>query len=479
MLRLVVAACTGLAPDEAYYRVWSTALQGGFLDHPPGIALLIRAGTALCGPTVLGVRLAAPLLAGSGSLLLAGAARDLAGLDRAGQGWAVLLFNATLLVGVGAVTVTPDTPLVFCWGLTLWCLGRAFATGRSRWVAAAGLALGLAFDGKYTAILLLPAIMLVFVATASGRRLLRRPGTLVGILAGLAAVAPVLAWNAAHGWASFARQGGRAATVQWGRGPRYLAELFGGQLGLVTPGIALLAVVGLAALARAARRGDAGSALVFGSVAVPGLVFVAHAFGDRVQANWPSVLYPGLAIAAARGAERVRWRRVLIPASVLGYALGALLYAQATLRVVALSPRFDVTAARLDGWPALARAVASADGACALPVAVPDYGLAAELAWYAPGLAVDAIGPRWRFFRLPRAPSSGRRVLLLRRLDRDDHPEPAPGFRPLPGPDTLVVRSAGPRVAARYRLTTAIVVAPPPVGAALPSRNRVAHTPPG
>ena len=40
LLRLVVAAILPLAPDEAYYWAWSRDLQGGYLDHPPMVALL-------------------------------------------------------------------------------------------------------------------------------------------------------------------------------------------------------------------------------------------------------------------------------------------------------------------------------------------------------------------------------------------------------------------------------------------------------
>ena len=34
-----------LSPDEAYYWVWSHALAAGYLDHPPMVALWVRAGT--------------------------------------------------------------------------------------------------------------------------------------------------------------------------------------------------------------------------------------------------------------------------------------------------------------------------------------------------------------------------------------------------------------------------------------------------
>jgi hypothetical protein len=54
-LRLLVAALVPLAPDEAYYWVWSRALQPGYLDHPPMVALFIRAGTLLAGEGAFGI----------------------------------------------------------------------------------------------------------------------------------------------------------------------------------------------------------------------------------------------------------------------------------------------------------------------------------------------------------------------------------------------------------------------------------------
>ncbi len=60
LLRLVVAASVPLAPDEAYYWVWSRALAAGYPDHPPMVALWIRIGTTLAGDSALGVRLLGP-----------------------------------------------------------------------------------------------------------------------------------------------------------------------------------------------------------------------------------------------------------------------------------------------------------------------------------------------------------------------------------------------------------------------------------
>src|SRR5690348_10470338 len=63
VLRLIAAAVTPLSFDEAYYWTWSKHLAGGYYDHPPMVALVIRLGTMIAGDTELGVRLVSILLA--------------------------------------------------------------------------------------------------------------------------------------------------------------------------------------------------------------------------------------------------------------------------------------------------------------------------------------------------------------------------------------------------------------------------------
>src|SRR4249920_435739 len=62
-LRLVAAAYTPITFDEAYYWMWSKHLAGGYYDHPPGVAMVIRLGTMIAGDTELGVRLVSILSA--------------------------------------------------------------------------------------------------------------------------------------------------------------------------------------------------------------------------------------------------------------------------------------------------------------------------------------------------------------------------------------------------------------------------------
>ncbi len=55
--------------DEAYYWTWARHLEWGYPDHPPMIAYVIRATTALAGDTPLGIRMG-PALLGLGTALL-------------------------------------------------------------------------------------------------------------------------------------------------------------------------------------------------------------------------------------------------------------------------------------------------------------------------------------------------------------------------------------------------------------------------
>lgn len=414
-LRLVVAAAAPLAPDEAYYWVWSRALAPGYLDHPPMVALWIRAGTALAGDTAFGIRLFGPIATAIGSLLLADAGSRLFPGRNAGL-WAAILMNATLLVGAGAATMTPDAPLLFFWVAALWVMARIVSGGHGAWFLAVGLAAGLALDSKYTAVFLGAGIALWLLFTAPGRRWMRTPWPWAGLALAAAAFAPVLAWNAAHDWASFAKQGSRAGVFSIGRAAKYLPELIGGQFGLATPIIFLLCCAGVASML---RRRDPAARLIAALTLPATLVFMEHAFGDRVQANWPAILYPTATLAAGALAGQ-RWQRLRIPGASLGFAVSAIVYIQATLAPLTLSPHTDPTMRQLAGWPVLAMQVETAAADAAF-VASDDYGAAAQLARLLPAtLPVLGDDARWRFFDLPRPDVAGRQGLLLRSMRRGE-----------------------------------------------------------
>src|SRR5438034_2881019 len=105
-LRLGAAAWTPLTFDEAYYWMWSKHLAGGYYDHPPGVAAVIRLGTMVAGDTELGVRLVSILLALPMSWAVYRTAAILFGGVRVAA-TATRLLNVTLMAAVGTLTAPP------------------------------------------------------------------------------------------------------------------------------------------------------------------------------------------------------------------------------------------------------------------------------------------------------------------------------------------------------------------------------------
>ncbi|WP_424139051.1 glycosyltransferase family 39 protein [Roseomonas chloroacetimidivorans] len=443
-LRLGAAALLPLTPDEAYYWVWARDLQPGYLDHPPMVALWIAAGTALAGDDAFGIRLLGPVGLAIASVALARAGDALLP-DRLPGRWAALLLNAMPVTNAGAVLMTPDTPLFVFWCLGLWAVAELHASGRGRWWFAVGTFAGAALLSKYTAALFGAGLLIWLVAEPAARRWWRdwrlyTGGTLAALI-----FLPVVVWNAAHDWASFAKQGGRAGAGD-GLELRFLGELVAGQLALASPVLLVLCAVGVLLAGEAwARRRAPGAGLLAAITLPAALLFLWQATGSRVQGNWPAILYPATSIAAA-GFTAVRWRRI---GAAVGAVMTVAIILQAGLAPLPLPRSSDPTLARLAGWDSLAQDAEVArlrEGATF--IATEEYGLAAQLALrLPPEVPVVAIGDRWDLFTLPE-PAAGQRGLMLRSRRRGDGPSLWPDAEPV----GELVRSRDGVEAERYRL---------------------------
>ena len=204
-LRLVAAAFTPLTFDEAYYWTWSKHLAGGYYDHPPMVAVVIRLGTLIAGDTELGVRLVSILLALPMSFAVYRAAEILFGGRRVAA-TATILLNVTLMAAVGTMIVTPDAPLLVASSFVLFFLAKVLETGRGAWWLAVGVAVGAALLSKYTALFFGPAILIWLIAVPKLRRWLLSPWPYLGGIVAFAMFSPVILWNADHQWVSFIKQ---------------------------------------------------------------------------------------------------------------------------------------------------------------------------------------------------------------------------------------------------------------------------------
>jgi 4-amino-4-deoxy-L-arabinose transferase-like glycosyltransferase len=457
--RVFAAAAGALSPDEAYYWLWSRAPALGYFDHPPMIAWWIHASTALAGDTPLGVRLAPILAALAASAAVYATAREL-GQPQQLAARAALWFNATLLIGVGSFAATPDSPSVLFWATDMWLLARLRRTGQGALWLAVGAVAGLGCLSKYTNFFFGLGVLAWLLGDRSARRWLFSPWLWAGGAVALAVFGPNLLWNASHGWITFDKQFGRLSAGRLGLG--YLLEFVAGQFALLNPLLALLAGAG-ALFALDAWRTDRrtpksapDAALFLVLLSAPlALYMVVHAFHDRVQANWPGPLYPGLAILATLAADRPRaeWLRragaLVAPLGVVLSLAGLILIG---LPAPSFWPRTAPNVRLLAGWRYFAAEVEAARRAGGADwIATTNYGLAGELAFeLRGGPPVAAIAERARYAYAP-APSEleGSPALLVIESGKQDIERAKACFGSVePRPDIL--RRVGGRVAQAY-----------------------------
>lgn len=286
--RLWAAAVFPLQGTEAYYWLWSEHLSAGYYDHPPLVAWAIRLGTLLAGRSELGVRLPA-LLGITGATLAVHALASRLGGARAGAraGLAALAFPYLTFM---AVTVFPD-------GLMLGFGGLALVLAwDGRW-ALAGAALGLSFLSKFPAALL-----------GLGTALWARPRRVLvaWAVAGFLVISPFLAWNALHGWSTFAFQLGTRQSQEARFRLAGPLEYVGVQAAAASP---VLFGVLVGALVWSARRRDRQGAFLLAHALPTLAVFGAFSFLHAIQPHWPLAGWlPALVALGLAADERARFR---------------------------------------------------------------------------------------------------------------------------------------------------------------------------
>ncbi|SDG74161.1 Dolichyl-phosphate-mannose-protein mannosyltransferase [Bradyrhizobium sp. Rc2d] len=414
VLRIVYASAIELRTDEAYYWTWSKEAALSFLDHPPGVAWLIRSGTAIFGDTALGVRFGGIVAMLVTQLLLADIVRRLTHDARAIM-IAVLMPEAALYYGLLMAKVAPDVAMIPFAVAMMWSLVRLAQSGDGRWWLAAGLFAGLSMLSKFTAIMFAPAVAAFLLVPDWRWRWLRSPYPYLAVLVATLVFSPVLIWNAQHDWASFRFQGVRA-TASYGISFRTIGDYIGLQFGLV--GFVMLPVV-LTGLVLTAWRGyrtrEPVAILLSTAVLVPFLYFLVKSMTLRVGDTWPMFMWPvGFAAAAVNLATMTKegwsarmlrssafWARTSITTGIAFVVIVFLYYVAAPWNLLG---KIDPIGAEAGYEQVAARAQAALDETGATWIATTDYRTYAMMRWLFRGrVPVVELNERGRFqdFRDP------------------------------------------------------------------------------
>jgi 4-amino-4-deoxy-L-arabinose transferase-like glycosyltransferase len=465
-LYLVLAAVVPPADDELYYWCWSERLQWSYYDHPPMTAYMIRAATAVFGDTLFAIRLPAvvstlTVLAVIGWLTRP---RDL-----------LPFVVVTPLFTLGAVIVTPDTPLLMFWALYVaWLVAiherlatepnptspfpgkEVGETGSGLeplpsqdrgwggvsfglWLLG-GLILGCGILGKYTTGLAVIAGFLSFALAGNLRRWVVGYASHLGVA--FVVTLPILIHNVRHDFAPLLYQW-RHSMSSPEPGLQPFAEFVGIQLllfGFLPFGTLVWTVLNFHALRQVPRLRVCACLFAF-----PFAFFLFKATRGPLEGNWALACYIAVWPVAATWYETVKhsalWRRLTVASFVVPIAAVALLTAHLVWPIQAIPPSYDRITRQVSKM-AVAREVMARLPDCGgpAPVFATNYQWTALLRF----IGVDAhqvagFGRPSHFTQTPERPAEYDRVYVF---SEGFLPEQyVPGFVPrIVGRFPLVVR---------------------------------------
>lgn len=294
LLGFMQAYCTQLDDDEAYYWVYSKFPAWGYFDHPPMIALLIKAGYFFF-KNELGVRLFSVLLS-AGSIYM---------IEKIIRPKIILLFYAVVLsIGVfqiSGIMAAPDIPLIFFAAVFFYCYKKFIASPSLYTSLLLGIACALLLYSKYH------GVLIIFFTLLSNLKLLKRyPVYVAGVIA-LICFLPQLWWQYQHNWPSiqyhlFERN---ADSYKFS----FTIEYIIGQILLAGP---IAGFILLPACLKYKPMNETEKALRFSMFGIY-IFFLISTLKGRVEANWTAaVIIPLIAIGYLFLAERPKWAFVLL-----------------------------------------------------------------------------------------------------------------------------------------------------------------------
>lgn len=395
ILRLLYSGSLTLDPDEAYYWEWSRHLALSYYDHPPLVAYLIFLFTRLGENSALFVRMGAVTLALGATLLLYFLAKDMFREEKIAF-LSALLFIIIPIFSVGAVVITPDTPVSFFWILSLYFLYKVASREKSGWWYLLGISLGLGLLSKYTMILFVPSLFLFLILSGRNRKWLFRKELYLALFIALLLFSPVIFWNSQHAWISFRYQLAHGVSSKVRISTFTFLQFLGAQFLLISPLLWIASITGMVISGYIGIKEKKDNFLLLFSLAIITILFFnILSFQDKMQGNWPitgyittlisvSALFQRFSLSLRRRGKKLL-KGFFLLALVFSFLLTLFIHLQALFSLVPIPVNMDTTNA-LYGWKELGKEVSrmreETPGRVKPFIMANSHQVAGELAFY-------------------------------------------------------------------------------------------------
>ncbi len=285
LIRLIVAPFFGLGVDEAHYVLYAKYLDWSYLDHPPLVGWLHAPFYYAFGTNELLARLPAILLFAATSFCCYIFMLRITRSVRLSL-WSVFALNCSFMLNVLGLMLLPDSILMLLVFPLIFVAGKLVRDKKPLNFVLLGVILGLAGLAKYTAILLVPPLIVFFILKKR-YDIIFSPFMFLAAAIAFLFVTPVLYWNVTHDFISFRYQGSHVFGSLGTSFKNFLVSL-AGQFGAYSPFLFPVAVYGFFRALRE-KDDDLRLAVLFGGTIL--VFFMATSLSEKTLPHWPAVFY--------------------------------------------------------------------------------------------------------------------------------------------------------------------------------------------
>ncbi len=235
LFRLILLPFMGLMPQDAYYYLYGQNLSLSYFDHPGMIGYILRIFSEIFGQSIFVIKFADFIITSLTILSFYKLASYFLSKEKLKHAFVLLV--STIFISILSFNSTPDVPLLLFWTLSLICLYKAIFEDKKWFWILGGIAMGLAFNSKYTALVLQIGLILFLLFSNKYRKLLISPWLWICLLLSVAVTFPVWYWNYQNDFASFAFQSSeRTSSIsEFKLNPSYFFGAIGHQMFLLLP----------------------------------------------------------------------------------------------------------------------------------------------------------------------------------------------------------------------------------------------------